>query len=402
MAAIRFVAGQAGLPRHFAACWARVERMRAGRLEVVMPDGRRFQHDGGAPGPHAEIVVHDARLFGRILRQGDAGFTDGYVDGLWTSPDLQALYDLIHLEAKHLMGARAAWAVRVARRIGHLARRNTRRGARRNVAAHYDLGNAFYELWLDRSMTYSSALFATGDESLEDAQAAKYDAILRRIDPPPGGHVLEIGCGWGGFAMHAAGTRDLRVTGLTISGAQAAYARARVKGAGLADRVEIALTDYRDARGSFDGIASIEMLEAVGPSYWPAYFATLRDRLKPGARAALQLITVPDLRWKDYSGSVDFIQRHVFPGGSLIPPARLRAEAARAGLEEQGQASVSDSYSCTLRRWHARFDAAWEEIARLGFDDRFRRVWETYLTACAAGFAHGTIDVVQTTLRRPA
>jgi cyclopropane-fatty-acyl-phospholipid synthase len=393
---------QQRLPRHFRACWALARRIRSGRLEIVLPDGRRFVHAGGAPGPAAEIVVHDPRFFGRLLREGDAGFAESYVDGMWSSPDLQAVYDLIHAEAERLMGVGASWPLRVMRGLRHWMRRNTRRGARENIAAHYDLGNAFYELWLDRSLTYSSALFTRDDQSLEDAQAAKYDAILDRMDAPRGGHVLEIGCGWGGFALHAARHRDLRVTGLTISRAQAERARDRVARAGLADRVEIALTDYRDARGSFDGIASIEMLEAVGPSYWPSYFDALRDRLRPGARAALQVITVPDWRWDYYRNSVDFIQRHVFPGGSLIPPSRLSAEVARVGLVDEGTASLSDSYSRTLRRWHTRFDAAWDDVSRLGFDDRFRRVWDTYLTACASGFAYGTVDVVQTTLRRPA
>jgi cyclopropane-fatty-acyl-phospholipid synthase len=393
---------QGRLPPAFAPCWARVRRTRVGRLDIVLPDGARFRHEGAEPGPQAEIEVRDPRLFARILRDGDLGFAESYLDGMWTSPNLQALQDLLHAGAGVLAGDPAG------RRGGLLAWLRGRLGAagraraRRDVAAHYDLGNEFYGLWLDRTMTYSSALFRTGEEDLETAQRAKYDAILDRLGLSEGAHVLEIGCGWGGFALHAA-RRGLRVTGLTISPAQAQLARARVCAAGLGERVRIRLTDYRDAEGRYDGVACIEMLEAVGRRGLARFFAVLRERLRPGGRAALQVIEVPDARWPAYARGEDFVQRHIFPGGFLPSPARLDAKAARAGLVSAGRdASLRESYSLTLRRWHARFDARWPEAEAMGHDARFRRRWELYLTGCAAAFAHGLIDVRQLTLGRPA
>ena len=250
-------------------------------------------------------------------------------------------------------------------------------------------------------MTYSSALFETGTQSLEAAQTAKYRALVDAMGVSPGDHVLEIGCGWGGFAEYAAAERGLRVTGLTISPAQLDYARDRIARAGLADRVDLKLQDYRDERGTYDGVASIEMFEAVGERYWPVFFESLRDRLSAGARATLQIITVEDHRFEAYRTDVDFIQKYIFPGGMLPGPSALRAEVARAGLEMLGSVEFGESYSETLRRWHARFEALWPEIAAQGFDARFRRMWEFYLTSCAAAFRGGSCDVTQITLARP-
>jgi cyclopropane-fatty-acyl-phospholipid synthase len=395
--------GQTGLPRYFARVWARAAGGRAGRLEVVLPDGRRFRHEGGAPGPMAEIRVHDPEVFGRLIRDGDLGFMEGYLDAQWSTPDLQAVFDYIGRQGDGLIQNFPGLAlVQAYERIRARLRGNTRPQARRNIAAHYDLGNAFYGAWLDETMTYSAGLFENGQTSLEAAQTAKYAAIVDRMEVAPGEHVLEIGCGWGGFAEYAALERGLRVTGLTLSRAQLSYARERMDRLGLSDRVDLKLLDYRDETGRYDGVASIEMFEAVGQRYWPTYFESVRNRLHPGGRASLQVITVPDARWRSYSTSIDFIQKYIFPGGMLPAPHRLTEEIARAGLEEGGSTSLARGYSMTLRRWFETFNDRWEQIAALGFDERFRKMWNLYLAGCAGAFEHGICDVVQMTVRRPA
>jgi cyclopropane-fatty-acyl-phospholipid synthase len=311
--------------------------------------------------------------------------------------------DLVHAGNDELYdGFPGLGLIRAFENLRHWLRRNSKGQAKRNIAAHYDLGNDFYGLWLDETMTYSSALFDKGQEPLERAQRRKYAAMADRIGAAPGEHVLEIGCGWGGFAEYAAKERGLRVTGLTISPAQHEYATERIAKAGLADRVEIKLQDYRDEPGTYDGIASIEMFEAVGEKYWPAYFDTLRARLRPGRNATLQIITVQDRRWEVYRRGVDFIQKYIFPGGMLPSPTALRNEIERAGLALTGSVEFGESYSRTLRHWHETFNARWEEIASLGFDTRFRRMWNFYLTSCAASFQHGNCDVTQITVARPA
>ncbi|MBC7156673.1 MAG: class I SAM-dependent methyltransferase [Rhodobacteraceae bacterium] len=395
--------GARDLPRYFAQVFAVARRMARGRLDFVLPDGRRFRAEGRAPGAVAEVHVADPDIFARLIREGDLGFCEAYLDGGWSTPDLQAFMDLMHDGNEAVYdGFPGMGLVRAFERARHWLRRNTRAQAARNIAHHYDLGNAFYRLWLDDTMTYSSGLFATGQESLEAAQRAKYAAMADRIGAAPGEHVLEIGCGWGGFAEYAAKERGLRVTGLTISRAQADYAAERIARAGLSDRVTIALRDYRDEGGHYDGIASIEMFEAVGERYWPAYFDTLHARLKPGRNATLQVITVEDRRFETYRRGVDFIQKYIFPGGMLPSPSALRDEIARAGLTLANSVEFGDSYSQTLRRWHDNFAARWDEIAQMGFDERFRRMWEMYLTACAGAFRGGNCDVTQITVTRPA
>ncbi|MFZ5708492.1 MAG: class I SAM-dependent methyltransferase [Pseudomonadota bacterium] len=395
--------GQGNLPRYFARVFAIAQRLERGRLDFVIPDGRRFRVEGARPGPAAELDIHDGELFARLIREGDLGFCEAYLDGGWTTPDLMAFMDLLHdgndtvLDGYPAM--RLAWAWETLR---HWWRSNSRRQARKNIARHYDLGNDFYRLWLDDTMTYSSALFATGQEGLEAAQRLKYAAMVDRMGVQSGEHVLEIGCGWGGFAEYAAAERGLRVTGLTISAAQRDYAVERIAKAGLSDRVEIKLLDYRDEAGSYDGIASIEMFEAVGETYWPVYFRKVRERLKPGRQATLQIITVADHRWEVYRRGVDFIQKYIFPGGMLPCPRVLREQAERAELGFVGSFEFGESYSQTLRRWHETFNDRWPDVARLGFDDRFRRMWNFYLTSCAALFRGGNCDVTQITLRRPA
>lgn len=396
------VKGQTGLPRYFAAAFELAGRLKNGRLDFVLPDGRRFRVEGKAPGPVAEIVVRDPDVFARLIREGDLGFCEAYLEGGWTSPDLQAVMDLAQADNNEALDRFLGMAlVRAYERLRFWLQSNSKRQARKNIAYHYDLGNDFYRLWLDDSMTYSSALFQTGQESLETAQEQKYASMVDQMGAKPGDHVLEIGCGWGGFAEYAAAHRGLKVTGLTISKAQHDYAVARMARAGLSDRVEIKLQDYRDETGVYDGIASIEMFEAVGEKYWPTYFNTLRDRLKPGRRATLQIITIGDDRFHLYRKSVDFIQKYIFPGGMLPSPSALKAEIARAGLEFKGSVEFGKSYSQTLRRWYDSFNGRWGEVQAMGFDDRFRRMWNLYLTSCAGAFEGGNCDVTQVTILRP-
>lgn len=395
--------GQQDLPRYFPSAFAMMGRISRGRLDVILPDGRRFRVEGPHPGHVAEVTVHNPDTFARLLREGDVGFAEAYMDGWWTTPDLQAFMDLIHDDNPGLYDEALGTAVvRAFERLRHWLRSNSKAQARRNIAHHYDLGNDFYRTWLDETMTYSSALFRTGQESLERAQTQKYAALVDSLGVRPGDHVLEIGCGWGGFAEYAAAERGLKVTALTISQAQHDFAVARMNATGLADRVEIRLQDYRDTRGSFDAVASIEMFEAVGEKYWPTYFRAVHDRLSPGARATLQIITVPDERFKKYREHVDFIQKYIFPGGMLGAPTPVRQQAVRAGLEVERSLEFGESYSQTLRRWQVRFSEGWDQLRAMGHDERFRRMWEFYLTSCAGAFRTGICDVTQITLRRPA
>ncbi len=395
--------GQQNLPRYFAQVFRVAGTLANGQLDFVLRDGRRFRVQGAGPGPVAEICVEDDDIFARLIREGDLGFCEAYLEGGWTTPDLQALMDLVHQDNEGIYdGFPGLGLVRAYERLRHRLRANSKSQAKKNIAHHYDLGNAFYELWLDPSMTYSSALFQTGQESLASAQRAKYASLVDRMGVTPGDHVLEIGCGWGGFAEYAAAERGLKVTGLTISRAQYAYAQERINRAGLSDRVTFKLQDYRDERGIYDGIASIEMFEAVGERYWPVYFDTVRERLKPGRNATLQIITLQDKRFEIYRKGVDFIQKYIFPGGMLPSPTVLRQEIEKARLSLVGSFEFGDSYSQTLRRWHEIFNERWDEIAHLGFDARFQRMWNFYLTSCAGAFRGGNCDVTQITVSRPA
>ncbi|ANB34398.1 class I SAM-dependent methyltransferase [Rhodovulum sulfidophilum] len=395
--------GQADLPRYFTQVFDIAGRMGHGRLDFVLPDGRRFRAEGRGAGPVAQLDIHDADVFARLIREGDLGFCEAYVEGGWSTPDLMAFMDLVHADNDELFdGFPGLGLLRAYERLRFWLQSNSKTQARKNISHHYDLGNEFYGLWLDETMTYSSALFRTGQESLEAAQELKYAAMVDQMGVAPGDHVLEIGCGWGGFAEYAAGQRGLKVTGLTISREQHDYAVARIARAGLADRVEIKLQDYRDETGRYDGIASIEMFEAVGEKYWPTYFRQVNDCLKPGGQATLQVITVQERRYEIYRKGVDFIQKYIFPGGMLPSPGVLRAQASAAGLEIRRSMEFGESYALTLRRWHETFNDRWDEVARLGFDARFRRMWNLYLASCAATFHSGNCDVTQLTVARPA
>lgn len=402
MTALTSLEGQKDLPRYFKAVFDQAHALENGRLDFCLPDGRLFRVQGKNPGPVAELHIHNVDIFARLIREGDLGFCEAYLDEWWSTPDLQAFLDLVHADNNDLYdGFLGIKIVRAFENFRFWLMRNTKRQAKKNISAHYDLGNAFYGLWLDDTMTYSSALFETGQESLEVAQIAKYASMVDQMGAVPGDHVLEIGCGWGGFAEYAAKERGLRVTGLTISQEQHDYAVKRIADAGLSDMVDIKLQDYRDERGTYDGIASIEMFEAVGEQYWSTYFDTLRDRLKPGKQATLQIITVQDKRWEVYRKGVDFIQKYIFPGGMLPAPKVLKEQVERAGLSVAHSVEFGESYSQTCRRWHVTFNEKWDEIAAMGFDDRFRRMWNFYLTSCAATFHFGNCDVTQITVRKP-
>ena len=395
--------GQRNLPRWSETVFQIISRIERGTLSFSLPDGRTFGATGGSPGPSGHFDVKDVRLFGRMVRDGELGFAEAYMDGWWDSPDLQALLDVSLLNNEAVArGFPGAGLARAYERFRHWLRSNTKRGSRRNISHHYDLGNDFYGLWLDPTMSYSSALFSGQGEDMVAGQLNKYASICDRMQVQRDQHVLEIGCGWGGFAEYAILQRGARVTGLTLSREQHDFARKRLFEAGLAERAEIVLRDYRDERGSYDGIASIEMFEAVGEKYWPTYFSSVFDRLKPDACASIQMITISDQLFDSYRRGTDFVQKYIFPGGMLASPQAARRAAESSGLKFAGSLEFGQSYSRTLREWFDAFNDRWDQISELGFDERFRRMWNFYLTSCAACFLNGTTDVTQMTLRRPA
>jgi cyclopropane-fatty-acyl-phospholipid synthase len=372
--------------------------MRAGKLNLVLPDGSTHHFEGDLPGPTATMIIKDPRMVAKLAFGGCLGLAEGYMDGMWDSP---SVVDVLRLgtaneQAWDNMLRGKTWA-RFASWLMHKFRPNTRKGSRKNISEHYDLGNNFYAEWLDPSMTYSSALFENGVNELEAAQAQKYRKLCQALELKPGMSVLEIGCGWGGFAEMAAGEFGATVTGITLSTEQLAYAQNRIARAGLADRVTLRLQDYRDTTQKFDRIASIEMFEAVGEEYWPVYFETVRNRLAPGGKAGLQVITIADRFFEDYRKTADFIQRYVFPGGMLPSPTRLREEIAAAGMRMSESIWFGKDYAKTLDRWQASFQAAWGKIAGMSaqYDERFKRLWEFYLGYCEVGFDAGWTDVGQ-------
>ena len=365
-----------------------LEGLRGGRLEIRLPDGASRLFGEGEHG--VTLQVHDEALFGQVLARGDIGLAEAYLDGAWDSSDVTGLLSLLASNRQVLKKAvYGSWRKLLAARVRHWLNGNSRAGSKRNIMAHYDLGNEFYKLWLDPSMSYSSALYrAVDDGDLETAQRAKYRRILRRLKADAGQRVLEIGCGWGGFAEMAV-HEGLHVTGLTLSPAQLAWARQRVPAA------DMRLQDYRDTREQFDHVVSIEMFEAVGERWWPAYFRAVARALKPGGRAVIQSITIRDDLFAQYRRGTDFIQQYVFPGGMLPSPAAFRAAAARQGLVVRGEYAFGHDYARTLAEWRHAFEANWPQIAELGFDEHFRRLWRLYLCYCEAGFLAGNIDVVQ-------
>ena len=396
------VTGQKNLPRYFHPVFNLCSKLNTGRLDFELPDGRVFRVEGSKSGPVAYVKINDNDIFARLIRDGDLGFSEAYMDGAWDSPDLHAFMDFVHADNGDLYdGFPGMGLVRKWEQFRFWLQSNSKKQARKNISHHYDLGNDFYGLWLDDTMTYSSAIFEQGDNSLEMAQRAKYASMVDQMGAQPGDHILEIGCGWGGFAEYAAKERGLKVTGLTISKEQLKYAQDRMERNGLQDLVELKLQDYRDETGTYDGIASIEMFEAVGQKYWPIYFDKVKECLKPGKNATLQIITIQDARWDVYRNTVDFIQKYIFPGGMLPSPTVLRQEVVKAGLEVEKSIEFGKSYAQTLRMWHDTFNDRWDQIEKMGFDDRFRRMWNFYLTSCASTFEYGNCDVTQITIKKP-
>jgi len=391
--------------RALAAFLRRIGPLETGRLSIHCPSGRRFVLQGtdGSETPNAAVRVVDWRCLPRLMFGGQLGFAEGHLRGEWDSPDLHEVFALVLANGAGFQarfgGSRLS---RVASRLIHRLNANSRRGSRRNIAYHYDLGNDFYAAWLDPTMTYSSALFTAGDEDLQTAQARKYRAIAEAADLQQGQSVLEIGCGWGGFAEMAARDYGSRVLGVTLSREQLSYARARLADAGLQHGTEMQFRDYRDLDGTFDRVVSIEMFEAVGAENWSRYFDVVRERLRPGGIAALQVISVADERFETYRRSTDFIQRYIFPGGMLPSPSAFRTAAGAAGLEVEREQFFGQSYAETLKIWREDFDRAWPRLREQGFDERFKRMWNYYLSCCEASFRAGTIDVGIYRLRRPA
>ena len=377
------------------------DNWKQGAVVVQLPQGSELLIGGKAPGPEARLIVRDYNFVRRTLAAGDIGFGEAFIAGEWDTPDLSTLLEAFTLnfdEIGRLVQGNPL--VRVLNFVAHFLNRNDKSGSRRNIHAHYDLGNAFYSRWLDPSMTYSAARFETPGQSLSEAQRNKYADLARRIDLRAGEHVLEIGCGWGGFAEFAARDVGARVTGITISRAQHDFAKKRLFDAGLAEKADIQLTDYRDLRGRYDKVASIEMFEAVGEAWWPAYFGKIREVLSPGGLAGLQIITIRDELFADYRSRADFIQKYIFPGGMLPSETRLLEETRRAGLEWKGIVRFGHNYADTLAEWARSFENAWDDIRTLGFDERFRRLWRFYLSYCEAAFRTERTNVVQLSLAR--
>jgi len=386
----------------FAVCARALKGLQRGNVDVTLPGESRRTFRGRTPGVHASIRLNNFGVFWKSLRRGTVGFAESYIDGDFDTPNLADVFAFFLDNKANLKQAGRGW-FRVRRRDQryHARRKNSIEGARRNITDHYDLGNEFYRLWLDETMTYSSAYFSAPDQSLADAQRAKYHRVIEALEDSARGHLLEIGCGWGGFA-EAAGRHGAQVDAITISQAQLAHTRARLAAAGLDGRCRAEHCDYRLTDGEYDGIVSIEMIEAVGEEHWPDYFRVLYDRLRRGGHAVLQSITIAEDFFETYRRQVDFIQRYIFPGGMLPSPSVINREARRAGLQLTGVETFGQSYARTLWAWRESFHANWPAIRALGFDERFKRLWDYYLTYCAVGFERGTIDVGLYRLTKPA
>ncbi|ANV26732.1 MULTISPECIES: SAM-dependent methyltransferase [Agrobacterium] len=365
-----------------------------GRLRITLPGGGTIEKSGTSEGIDAILVLHNWRAIRRLFVNGDIGFAEGFIENDWSTPDLTAL---IRFAAQNrdafTKSMRGSLPMRLINRLAHGLNANTRRGSRRNIEAHYDLGNEFYRQWLDPSMLYSSAIFNLMTPTLEAAQQRKLERIAEKLQLTGNKDVLEIGCGWGALAIHLATQHNANVTGITLSPSQLRWAENAAEKTDKADRIKLKLQDYRDVKGQFDNIVSVEMFEAVGEAYWPSYFGTLKRCLKPGGRAVLQIISIEENRFDTYRRKADFIQKYVFPGGFLPSDSALEKAVGQAGLKLTEKELFGQSYALTLAEWRQRFHARWQTISLLGFDERFRRMWDYYLCYCEAGFAEGTINV---------
>ncbi len=389
------------LPRWFNGISIILKNIKKGSLQIILPDKRSFVYEGIEKGPKGIIIIKNNDFFSRILREGENGFPEAYMDGWWDTPDLLAVLDVIFLNNKEIgYSFPGGFLFRNYERLVHWLNSNSKKQAKKNIYYHYDLGNDFYSKWLDNTMTYSSALFNSAEESLEKAQENKYKNICENINPKPNDHILEIGCGWGGFMEYAIKQYKVKVTGLTISRAQHDFTKKRLFEAGLSEHATVLLSDYRNQKGQYDGLASIEMFEAVGEKYWPVYFNSVKDLMKNGAKSTLQIITIADDLFPEYRKRVDFIQKYIFPGGMLPSKKALEKEFLQVGLKNVNLKSFGSSYSKTLRLWHSKFNTVWGDIASVKFDNRFKRMWNFYLASCAAVFDSKTGDVIQVTLKK--
>jgi cyclopropane-fatty-acyl-phospholipid synthase len=380
-------------------------RLKHGTLTVKLPDGS-VQRFGNGESPMASLHLLNWNVCSAALKSGDIGFAESFMAGDWTTPHLTELLRVLIINRKEVEDViYGTWLGRFAYRVKHLLNRNTKANSQKNIHAHYDLGNAFYELWLDGTMNYSSAIFETPETSMKDAQHAKVRRALRMARVKPGDRVLEIGCGWGALAEKATTEFDASIVGVTLSTEQLEWAQKRMQREGVADRADLRLQDYRDIGKTtrdepFDAICSIEMVEAVGRAYWPEYFQTVARLLKPGGYACIQSIVISDALFERYIGSTDFIQQYIFPGGCLPCPTEFRAQARAAGFEVVDEFSFGQDYARTLQLWREDFMAQESHVLQLGFDKRFIRIWEFYLSYCEAAFTEANTDVVQYTLRK--
>lgn len=380
-----------------------LSQLSSGHLKMVLPDGNIREFGNKSDALHAELQILDWSVFKQVLSHGDIGFAESYIRGEWNTPDLKAILELAIRNRTILEKAiYGSWYGSILYRIRHWLRDNSKTGSRKNIHAHYDLGNAFYTLWLDPTMSYSSAWFSEGEkQSLADAQRAKITRILQSLDTKPGDHILEIGCGWGGV-MEEALRSNTAITGLTLSTEQKAFAEDRLKKVQSqvkhSNPFEVRLQDYRDCQEQFEGIASVEMFEAVGEKHWPEYFQTIAKCLKPGGKACIQTIVIAEELFERYRHNTDFIQQYVFPGGMLPSRTSFKESAAKAGLQIEGEFAFGADYAKTLCLWRDNFNQKLDEVHSLGFDEAFIRLWNFYLMYCAAGFAERNIDVVQFTL----
>ena len=397
----------AGAPSAARATLKLLLRLKHGTLTIKLPDGS-VQRFGNGQGPQASLHLLNWNVCSAALKSGDIGFAESYIAGDWTTPHLTDLLQVLIVNRKEVEDMiYGTWLGRFAYRVKHLLNRNTKANSQKNIHAHYDLGNAFYELWLDGTMNYSSAIFETPETSMKDAQHAKVRRALRMAQVKPGDRVLEIGCGWGALAEKATKEFDANVVGVTLSTEQLEWAQKRMQREGVSSQADLRLQDYRDigkttVDAPFDAICSIEMVEAVGREYWPEYFQTVARLLKPGGHACIQSIVIADELFERYLTSTDFIQQYVFPGGCLPCPKEFRAQAAKAGLQVIDEFSFGQDYARTLQLWREQFAAQKAHVLQLGFDERFIRIWEFYLSYCEAAFLEANTDVVQYTLRKPA
>ena len=386
-----------GLPARAQIALRSLVKLQYGILNLQIPDGRRVTIKGRNAGPEGTLILHNWNLIHKALTNATIGVGESYIDGDWESPDAGAALSVLAMNqgvddtiARHARGL-----LRFFERLRHSWRSNTKTQARKNISAHYDLGNDFYAQWLDETMTYSSALYEDGANDLATAQKAKYKALAEATDIQPGDRILEIGCGWGGFAEYAAKELDCHVTGLSLSQEQLKYARERLDKLGLSHKVDFKYQDYRDETEKYDRVISIEMFEAVGEKYWRTYFDKVKDCLKPGGKAGLQIITINPRNYKHYKNNPDFIQKYIFPGGMLPADDAIEELGAVSGLSTKSNRAFGLDYAKTLAEWRKHFWDKWESIRPLGFDNRFKKLWEFYLYYCEAGFRAGTINVRQ-------